>query len=376
MNILVSAESFGYGPITTCLSVIKELKKYDDVTVDFIGSGISLEQAKLSGFFNKFYECDTYDFESLKKFENVFKKYNILFSSENVNGAIYGLNFIKNVYYVDNLVWMWDKIPEQLGMVKKFFISQTFPCQENFKRIGSVIKNPVFVSSVRDLNSKKANKIKNQLLINIGGASSFLLQQSVINKFYNKIINDILGTPEAKRFNSIIVCGGSKVINNLNLEVKSKKIKVKTLANKEYLKIMNESSHCIMSSGLGNFIETLNKDKNIMYLPAINYSQLLQLQYYEKMNLGFKILNWNNFNFYHEIPQYLDEVQGVNLVVENVSKFNNGNYQKIVIDSFRDFLSESQEKSFKKRNDLFASYDKNAARIIASTIYDENKESR
>lgn len=376
MNILVSAESFGYGPITTCLSVIKELKKYDDVTVDFIGSGISLEQAKLSGFFNKFYECDTYDFESLKKFENVFKKYNILFSSENVNGAIYGLNFIKNVYYVDNLVWMWDKIPEQLGMVKKFFISQTFPCQENFKRIGSVIKNPVFVSSVRDLNSKKANKIKNQLLINIGGASSFLLQQSVINKFYNKIINDILGTPEAKRFNSIIVCGGSKVINNLNLEVKSKKIKVKTLANEEYLKVMNESSHCIMSSGLGNFIETLNKDKNIMYLPAINYSQLLQLQYYEKMNLGFKILNWNNFNFYHEIPQYLDEVQGVNLVVENVSKFNNGNYQKIVIDSFRDFLSESQEKSFKKRNDLFASYDKNAARIIASTIYDENKESR
>ncbi len=376
MNILVSAESFGYGPITTCLSVIKELKKYDDVTVDFIGSGISLEQAKLSGFFNKFYECDTYDFESLKKFENVFKKYNILFSSENVNGAIYGLNFIKNVYYVDNLVWMWDKIPEQLGMVKKFFISQTFPCQENFKRIGSVIKNPIFVSSVRDLNSKKANKIKNQLLINIGGASSFLLQQSVINKFYNKIINDILGTPEAKRFNSIIVCGGSKVINNMNLEVKSKKIKVKTLANEEYLKVMNESSHCIMSSGLGNFIETLNKDKNIMYLPAINYSQLLQLQYYEKMNLGFKILNWNNFNFYHEIPQYLDEVQGVNLVVENVSKFNNGNFQKIVIDSFREFLSESQEKSFKKRNDLFASYDKNAARIIASTIYDENKESR
>ena len=102
MKILVSAESFGYGPIATCLSVVKELKKHKDVGADFIGSGISLEQAKLSGFFDNFYLCDTYDIESLKKFDDVFKKYNIFFSSENVNGAIYGMKFIKNTYYVDN----------------------------------------------------------------------------------------------------------------------------------------------------------------------------------------------------------------------------------------------------------------------------------
>ena len=81
MKILVSAESFGYGPIATCLSVIKELKKYKDVSVDFIGSGISLEQAKLSGYFDKYYVCDTFDLDSLKKFENVFKQYNIFFST-------------------------------------------------------------------------------------------------------------------------------------------------------------------------------------------------------------------------------------------------------------------------------------------------------
>ena len=30
MKILVSAESFGYGPITTGLNIVKELKKYND----------------------------------------------------------------------------------------------------------------------------------------------------------------------------------------------------------------------------------------------------------------------------------------------------------------------------------------------------------
>ena len=373
MKILVSAESFGYGPIATCLSVIKELKKYKDVSVDFIGSGISLEQAKLSGYFDQYYECDTYDFESLKDFEDVFKQYNIFFSSENVNGAIFGLNFIENIYYVDNLVWMWDMIPTELGKVKKFFISETFPCRENFNRVGNVIENPVFVGPVRDLETPIIKDKKNQLVINVGGASSFLFEQSVINEFYNKIINDILSTDEINKFNSIIICGGSKVINSLRLEEEKPNIRIATIANEEYLKIMAESTHCIMSSGLGNFIETLNKDMNIMYLPAVNYSQLLQLQYYDKMNFGFKNLNWDSFDFYKNIPMYLDEATGVDMVVENIKHFNSGNYRTLINEFIRDYLTESQEDSFVKRKTFFNSYDKNASKKIADTIYTENK---
>ncbi len=373
MKILVSAESFGYGPIATCLNVIKELKKHNDVSVDFIGFGISLEQAKLSGYFDKFYVCDIYNFESLKKFEKTFKKYNIFFSSENINGAIFGLQFIKNTYYVDNLIWMWDKIPIELGKVKKYFISETFPCKENFNRIGDVIENPIFVGPVRDLESVHIKRKKNQLVINFGGASSFLLEQSIVNEFYNKIINDILSTDEINRFDSVIVCGGSKVIDNLKLQRKKSNIKIVTLAHEEYLKVMAESSHCIMSSGLGNFIETLNKDINIMYLPAINYSQLLQLQYYDKMKFGFKILNWDLFDFYKYIPMYLDEETGVNMVVENIKQFNSNDYRLLIHKYIKEYLTESQQISFDKRNKFFEKFDKNASKMIADTIYNENK---
>ncbi len=372
MKILVSAESFGYGPIATCLSVVRELKKHKDVEIDFIGSGISLEQAKLSGFFDNFYLCDTYDIESLKKFDNVFKKYNIFFSSENVNGAIYGMKFIKNTYYVDNLVWMWDQIPNELGKVKKFFISETFPCQDNFKRVGTVIENPIFVGPVRDMKSSLSKNKKNQLVINVGGASSFLFEQSTINEFYNKIINDILSTEEVNQFNSIIICGGSRVIDNLKLEKQNQKVKIATLANEDYLKIMEESSHCIMSSGLGNFIETLDKDINIMYLPAVNYSQLLQLQYYEKMKFGFKNLNWDSFDFYKEIPMYLDEATGVNMVVDNIKQFNLGDYRNLINKFVQEYLNTSQENSFELRKGFFNKFDKNASVIIADTIYSEN----
>lgn len=111
MKILVSAESFGYGPITTGLNVVKELKKYDNVILDFIGSGIALEQAKISGYFDNFYICDTYDMNSLKESKEIFENYDIYLSSENVNGAIFALeNGLKNTYYLDNLMWMWDEI--------------------------------------------------------------------------------------------------------------------------------------------------------------------------------------------------------------------------------------------------------------------------
>ena len=128
MKILVSAESFGYGPITTGLNIVKELKKYNDVKLDFIGSGIAMEQAKMSGYFENYYLCDTYDFMSLEKSKSIFEKYHIFLSSENVNGAIFALKSgIKNTYYVDNLMWMWDKIPDGLLTVKKYFISEIIP---------------------------------------------------------------------------------------------------------------------------------------------------------------------------------------------------------------------------------------------------------
>ena len=160
---------------------------YNDVKLDFIGSGIAMEQAKMSGYFENYYLCDTYDFMSLKKSKSIFEKYHIFLSSENVNGAIFALkNGIKNTYYVDNLMWMWDKIPDGLLTVKKYFT-------------------------------------KNQIIINLGGAESFLLEHSLIVDFYNKLLNEILSTELVNSFDSIIICGGSGVINSIKLKKSSKK---------------------------------------------------------------------------------------------------------------------------------------------------------
>lgn len=373
MRILVSAESFGYGPITTCLNIVKELKKYDDVVLDFIGSGIALEQAKMSNYFDKYYICDTFDLNDLEIKKAVFKQYSIYLSSENVNGAIFALeNGLNNTYYVDNLVWMWDKIPEKLNNVKKFFISETIPCKDNYERVGKNINNPVFVGPIRELDNNSCIT-ENRLIVNIGGAESFLLEHNLIVEFYNKIINDILSSEKIKNFDSILVCGGSGVIDKIILENQNNNVRLRTLANEEYLQEMNKSSHCIMASGLGNFIETVGKNKNIMYIPAVNYSQMLQIEYYRKENFGFSILNWDDFDFYKKIPMYLDEATGVDMVVENIKRFMEKDYRNLINDAVNKFLDNDQEKYYYVRNEYINSFEKNSASKIAKIIYDENK---
>ena len=91
MNVLVTAEHFGYGPIATALNVVKELKKYDDITLSFMGTGIALEQAKMSNYFDKIIECKTYDINELKKVKMILLNFDVILSSENQPGAKYAV---------------------------------------------------------------------------------------------------------------------------------------------------------------------------------------------------------------------------------------------------------------------------------------------
>ena len=54
------------------------------------------------------------------------------------------------------------------------------------------------------------------------------------------------------------------------------------LANEEYIRIMSESSHCIMSSGLGNFIETLKSIKDVREKYKVTSSQMKNIKMGDK----------------------------------------------------------------------------------------------
>ena len=279
---------------------------------------------------------------------------------------------MSNVYYIDNLMWMWDEIPKGIENVTKYFISDIMPSKDNFDRIGKNIKNPVFIGPLRDITINTNDSPSNQLLINIGGASSFLLDEKIVSSFYNSIINNILTAELIDSFDKIIICGGSPVLKGISIK-ENDKIDIKTLSHNEYLKVLGDSSHCIMAPGLGNFIETIGQQKNIMFLPPINYSQLLQIAYYRKLKLGLVSINWNDFSFYKKIDLYMPEDDGVNRVLENVDcylKSDNRDYINAIV---KKFLKREQKDYYQMREKYIKSFDDDGAKKIVDYIISDLK---
>lgn len=373
--ILVTAEKFGYGPIITCLNIVKELKKHlsKEVKLIFLGTSIAKEQAISSNYFDQVIECETFDYDKLENFETLFRNAKVILCSENQFGAIYAKSLnLKNVFFVDNLMWMWDKITPGLENVDKYFISETFDSKENFKAIGSKIKNPVFIGPLREIDTNEYVS-ENNLLINFGGAESFMLDKDTVISFYKKILSEVLTPKVIQTFKKITVCGGSGVTSELQ-GFNSKNVFVKTLTVQEYFSELHKASHIIMSSGLGNFIESVGIQKNIFYLPPINYSQLLQIKEYKKLDLGFKSVSWSDYPFYQEVPELLDEEVGVNMVVDNVKNYlkTSDNLLSKKVDLFVD--DNSQKSYFEKRHKFISQFQKDGALIITNYVIKALKE--
>ena len=233
LRVLVTAESFGYGPIITCLNIMKALRERLKGYYIFMGSGVSLEQAARSGLFDEYKECDTFSCRCLEDYKELFISVDFLLSLENIEGAVFGVRLGTKVFYVDNLFWMWDELPDELCNVDTYFIAKSLDISENQKRIGSKIRNIVTVGPLRNYYGG-ATKVKteNRILINFGGAESFLIDQRIISQYYCKLLELIFARLDDLYVEQVIVCGGSKLIHSFGIYFGEKPgVSFRSLAN-------------------------------------------------------------------------------------------------------------------------------------------------
>lgn len=370
-RILVTAESFGYGPIITGLNIVKRLKQRQDGYYIFLGSGVSLEQAISSGLFDQYEECDTFSPECLEKYKGLFKEVDFLLSVENIEGAILGVRLGTKVFYVDNLFWMWSDIPKELYHVDTYFIAQSLDMSENLDRIGNNITNKIIVGPLRNYyGESKEKEPENRVLINFGGAESFLIDQEIITSYYCKLLELIFAELEELHMEDVIVCGGSKLIQGLDAHFSGKHRAVfKSLANQEYLDTLSKSRYVIMSPGLGNFFEALSLKYDVMFVPPINYSQYWQLEAYRELDMGFRMHNWNDSPWFIPIEKYAEEETGVLQVLSNVGQFlKEESSQECFAKDIREYLTGSWEHYGKARKEHFMSYRKDGIGSIVGEI--------
>lgn len=322
MQILVTAEMFGYGPIITCNYLVESLKNKVCAKWIFMGSGIAMEQAKRTGFFDEYVFCETYDIDELEKKRNYFEESDAVISVENLQGALFCVRNSFKVYYIDNLFWLWGSIPEELNKVSCYFIVDYFNARENINRIGQGIKKYEFVGPLRKFNVIESDRKENKILINFGGAESFLSNFELVLDFYSIALKGIFSTCREAFIEEIVVCGGNRMVESIKDRLGNESdIRYASFSKEDYLEELCTAQYVILSPGIGNFSESLDLSIPIMMLPPINYSQFWQMEEYKKLGLGIEMKNWNDFQWYVEVERNVEESIGVDQVMENVQRF-------------------------------------------------------
>ncbi|WP_106767832.1 hypothetical protein [Paenibacillus faecalis] len=377
-KILVTAETFGYGPVITCLKIIEELKKYVTAHFVFLGSGISLEQAKFSGIFDEVVECDTFSGESLRKMENYFIEANFLISSENIEGAIYGVELGKRVFYIDNLFWMWDEIPLKLWEVDTYFIVESLDFSENINKYSSKINNPMVVGPIRDMKPYEERFTPtNQLLLNFGGAESFMIDQNKINNYYLCILEIIDKALDLDAYSAIKVCGGKCLIDHLKQQFRGHlRVSFHTFTHTEYLKELYTSKSSMLSPGLGNYLESLKFNGNVFFIPPINYSQFRQLEEYKQMDIGYYFANWTDLYPGLEVIKNVSEEEGIAYVLNHVECFiNDSDVQANLGNKMREFFALEKADIKEERLKKLSTYQSNGVWSVVKNIIKRGVES-
>lgn len=361
-NYVFLADAFGYGPITTLCQIVIELKKQLKGNYIFTGPKMCISQAKKYNIFHEFIEMN-YTNNEIDQNKEVFLSANKIIAVETTDILIYLINHykIKNIYLIDNLFWMWDYLEPELKEIQKYYISNVIDCSSNIKRIAKDFNNLVTVGALRQMhNFKKITK--NDLIISLGGAESYMFAENDIDNYYLNTVKEILETKYINKFSKIYIAGGESIIRYLKKNIVNEKVEIKTYNNSEYLNILYNCSHAIMSPGLGNFNEVISTDIKCLFLLPINYSQYLQRNIYKSLNIGFHFQENNKEKY---IVKYLNEEEGVQKVIDNLKCYDFYTFKDELASYFEDITNTM------KREKFYNSIDKYGIKEVCSDILKE-----
>ena len=356
-KILILADAFGYGPINTAIHLVTKMNKnkYEFI---FIGPKLCIEKANKENVFDKLIAYD-YDIKKFNKYKKYFLTADKIISVETTDILIFLINKyqLSNLYLIDNIFWMWDFIEKELINLKRYYISNVISCDKNINRIAKNMSNIIKVGSLRKIEKFIDNSKKNNLLISLGGAESYMYDSSLINNFYLKTVNFILKNSYIKNFKKVYIAGGNFIINYLKQNIKfDNNIVIDSFDNNLYRKIIKKSSYAIISPGLGNFNEIISTNIKVLFLLPINYSQYLQRLKFKKFNLDFFFQENNKCK---KIKYYLEESLGIKLVLENLKKYDYKNFNKEIKKFF-----EYKEDNFDLRKKFYKNINKNGINEI------------
>lgn len=380
VKILSSAESFGYGPSSKLVSIVRSLTKKMGCKVDFLGEGAALNFALQNSLtFSSVHEYDgTYPDSS---------DYNMVLSVMNPYTILWGWFHRKKCIYVDSLYWFWKFEEENFERLENLIIEltnaesidavwalvkdvpghhmhyiahrlATISCNQYFNDeiygkdvFRDKISNIIPINPIVDITYKEEAE-RDTILISLGGLLSPLNQKKEALAYVNLILRMIEEFVSKASNKYKIILATNPEVAKLIKHVPGG-ISVASFSQEEMLKTINRSALVLTSAGITTMYECLIYETPFFVLPELHdghYPNYLRLaggdkEKIEKLSLVFPnslispIIN----NKPGSNPD--DEIRKIQSIIKSLNVTNDSTFRKMKsnIDDMLSLISKPAE---------------------------------
>ncbi|MBF0313333.1 MAG: hypothetical protein HQK52_07950 [Oligoflexia bacterium] len=348
-TIIFDAEPFCFGPISTTLSLAKELRKKVDPQYRFVllGTLTSLQLGQKSNLFDEVIECNTTSTEELSQHRSLIENCSLYISNTNPNSIKYLQDIPIKKIYIDTLFWMWDKLLADFNTVDTYYIQDFFGTKEALEKFSEKVNNPKVVPPLIpiDMPNPQPELSENKRPINLitfGGIDNIYSKTS---KFCQCFMNSLVTHKDFSKHEFIVAGGGNTIEFLKNNYSGFKNLTIDVFDKFEFLSLMASADKVIAGSGITTFYEMCYYEKDVFFLPPQNYSQALQLRIYQDNLDQINFFNWESNRGYPLIPEGLPEMEGIAKNSECLEFFlNSTDEQDRLIQDVFDFIYSSPSK--------------------------------
>lgn len=367
-NILITAQSFGYGPSSKAVTIASEFKReYPDIKLTFVGNGTSLTFVRE----NKLVFDEINEVKDTNTLDNLIDttKYDHVISVMEPITALLANKKKLSVSYVDSLYffWNWKDIllrmtpkdlkanfedkgysqclgklltmhPHEMQLVGHLLSTQSFvqrfPGFERYDILSKEIGHIVPIGPIINLN-KVSPQEKDLLLISFCGQLSPVVDLSMAINYATLCLDLINGGLEKIKHNiTPLIVGNPIVMNKLR---KHTSLETVSLSHDEYLCALNRAVGLIVPVSITSIYEALAYNVPVVFLPeqhdghGPNHMRLAKANEGQQSHNCFPgVLFYERFPHLKELPE-----EGTVKIYDLVTLLKKEKYNR--------FLEESRE---------------------------------
>ncbi len=257
---------------------------------------------------------------------------------------------------MDSLPFMWTKEDAKLGKVPYnvdvYCAQKSIKLTNESKEIFDNVKNLKWINPIiPKIEETKILLKEESIVINLGG-----LHSPVGNgeEYIKATIIPLIEILKSKYNYNIIITAGSDAVKKVQKKLKDYDVEVKTYKQKQFLSVVNQSKIFFTSPGLTTIFETMNLDKETIFLPPQNLSQFYNVEYAKKIIHKYKVIFWNKSSLSLENLKDINETESeiVKKIYLEIKKSSSKNYVEKMKNNITSILEENYNvnKNYKKSN--------------------------